>query len=72
MMSSMRPKNLSEHEMVDLIDYRCRHQGQAALARSIGSSPQMICDIRKGRKVVSASVARGLGYRRVVRYEPIA
>lgn len=71
-MSSMKPKILSESQVLALLDSRCRQQGQASLARSIGASAQMVCDVRKGRKGLSAAVARGLGYRKTVRYEPIA
>lgn len=66
----MKAKILTEAQIVALLNSRCKHERQATVARSLGVTPQLICDIRNGRKRVSPQLLAGLGYRRVVRYEP--
>ena len=72
MLSSMKPKTLTDPEIYALLESRCKQQGQAALARAIGTTPQKVCDIRRGRRTITPGVIAGLGYRKTVRYEPIA
>jgi transcriptional regulator len=68
----MKPKTLTDPQIYALLDSRCKQQGQATVARALGTTPQKICDIRRGRRTITPGVIAGLGYRKTVRYEPIA
>lgn len=43
--------------------------GQSAWAAKHGVSPQYVCDVLKGKRAVSASLADKLGLRRVIKFE---
>lgn len=51
-----------------LRDRIARTGSQQAAARSLRISPQYLCDVLKGRREISAELARRLGYKRVVVY----
>lgn len=46
-------------------------QSQSQLARAMRISPQMMCDVKAGRKAYGPRMLRYLGFRRVVSYERI-
>lgn len=46
-----------------------RDKSQAELAREIGISVQLMCDILAGRRGYSAKLLKYLGFKRVVSYE---
>lgn len=45
--------------------------GQAAWAKANDLSPQYVCDCLHGRKRISVSLARRLGYKPVTAYVPV-
>lgn len=64
--------NISSKEAIDKIKEIVKEKGsQAQAARYLDISAAYLGDIIKGNRPVSDAVAKKLGYKRVVAYEPI-
>lgn len=46
----------------------CERTSQIATAKRLGFTPQFICDVLKGRREITESLAERLGYNRVTRF----
>lgn len=74
---SIRHKNtenlvLDEAGVTGLLNRQVRLWGSnKAAAEALGISPQYLCDAIAGRRKPDALLLQALGYRRVVRFEPI-
>ena len=66
-------KRITTHSFVFLhLEAAIAEAGSAkAWAQEIGVSPQLVCDVRKGRREPNEAIARALGFRRVVMFERI-
>jgi transcriptional regulator with XRE-family HTH domain len=55
-------------DLIDLLWSESRKRTQKDVAKDLGISPQYLSDILKGRREISAEVARRLGFERVVTF----
>jgi len=64
--------NISNEKALELLRQIIKQEGsQLAAARKLDVSPAYLSDILNGNRSISDQVARKLGYRRVVFYEPL-
>jgi plasmid maintenance system antidote protein VapI len=49
---------------------RVKESTQKDAAKSLKVTPQFICDVLKGRREISETLAKRLGYKRVTQYVP--
>lgn len=64
--------NITHEKALELIKQMVQDRGtQLEVARELDISPAHLSDILKGNRNISDAVARKLGYRRVVSYEPL-
>lgn len=60
---------MTEQELLAEIRKTCAENSQAEEAERVGVSRQYLCDVLKGRRAVTAGLARAFGYERIVRYD---
>jgi plasmid maintenance system antidote protein VapI len=60
---------LTESDIVNDLRTRAMSTSQRDIARKLAMSPQFICDVLQGRRSVTESLARQMGYSRQVFYE---
>lgn len=64
--------NITHEKAIELIRQKVQEAGsQAGAAKFLDISPAYLSDILNGNRKVSDEVARKLGYRRVVAFEPL-
>lgn len=59
---------LSEADIIEKIKKECGNASQKAVAARIQCSRQHICDILHGRRKVTERIAKGYGFRKVIRF----
>lgn len=64
------PRTISHDDALNLIrDIVKRNGTQFAAAKELDISPMYLSDILKGKSAISDTIARKLGYRRVIMFE---
>jgi len=67
--------NPSTHDALDMHRILCERiraeKSQAAFARKLGVTPAYVSYVMSGERPIGDKLLRALGYRRVVRFEPI-
>jgi hypothetical protein len=59
-------------ELLDLLRKRCEGKGAASVfARQAGVSETLVSLALSGKQKIGPKIARGLGYRRIVRWTPL-
>ena len=59
------------NDLADMMRQRICQIGQAAFAREAGASEAHISLVCNGKQRIGPKIAKALGYRRVVRWEPL-
>lgn len=58
-------KRYSEADLREDLRQKCTADEQSTVARSLGFSPQFICDVLAGRRGISVELASAMGYRKL-------
>lgn len=64
-------ETLTERQLKDVLKAKAKQTSQRKVAAELRVSPAFMCDVLKGRRVVTERLARKLGYKRIVRFERV-
>jgi DNA-binding transcriptional regulator YdaS (Cro superfamily) len=63
---------LNENDLRQILRHRCESAGSAAkFARQADLSEGLVSQILSGRQKMGPKMARALGYRKIIRFEPL-
>jgi DNA-binding transcriptional regulator YdaS (Cro superfamily) len=63
---------LTENDMRNILRHRCASAGSAAaFAQQANLSEGLVSQILSGRQKVGPKMAKALGYRKIIRFEPL-